>query len=278
MTTPVAAEFYNRTRQSGSIPRNLARQGRLLGLGLYYLLRTSDLASEGFENSGSYKFADHIYRNAPSGSNAFGRWLDARLLALPAVRSFRSRFLAARDELSRFLCERNATACHVLSVPCGIPRELVEGAALAREGGCDLSRVMFHGLDLDAAVLREASTFAGEHGLANFHAHIGDALDFGSYPQRADFVTSTGLAEFLDDEKLLLLYKAIHAVLGPGGRFVASGMQRRKISEYLLQLAEIRVHYRNAEQLEALAFRAGFHEVAVRYDSLRIQCIMVAAK
>src|SRR5918992_1416861 len=34
-----------------------------------------------------------------------GRWIDARLLAMPAVRAFRSRFVAARDELAAFLEE-----------------------------------------------------------------------------------------------------------------------------------------------------------------------------
>src|SRR5713101_5080151 len=116
-------ELYNRTRSSRSIPLGLLKRGRLLELPLYYVLRQSDLAHEGFENSGSYRFADHIYRDVPSGRNAFGRWLDARLLGLPAVRSFRNRFLAARDELADFLQQHSGEALHVLSVPCGIPRE-----------------------------------------------------------------------------------------------------------------------------------------------------------
>src|SRR5205085_6187412 len=132
-------QFHNRTRKSDSIPRTLLRRGRLLDVLLYYLLRTSDLAREGLENSGSYRFADHIYRNVPSGTNAVGRWIDARLLAMPSVQSFRSRFLAARDELARFLCQHSGVALDVLSVPCGIPRELAEGAALARQQCADVS-------------------------------------------------------------------------------------------------------------------------------------------
>jgi SAM-dependent methyltransferase len=274
----VADEFYNRTRQSKSIPRNLLRRGRLHDLPLYYLLRASDLAREGFENSGSYNFADHIYRNVASGKNAFGRWLDLRLLALPAVRSFRSRFLAARDELACFLCERSGAALDVLSVPCGIPRELIEGAALARQSGANLRSVTFHGLDLDAEGLHKARAFAHENMLASFQTHLGNAFTRSSYPMRADFVTSTGLAEFLDDDQLMTFYMQIFEVLRPDGVFVTSGMQRRWLSDYLLRIAEIRVHYRDASQLQALAGRLGFREVAVRYDALGIQCIMVARK
>jgi hypothetical protein len=271
-------ELYNRTRSSRSIPLGLLKRGRLLELPLYYVLRQSDLAHEGFENSGSYRFADHIYRDVPSGRNAFGRWLDARLLALPAVRSFRNRFTAARDELASFLRQRNGEALHVLSVPCGIPRELAEGAAMARKHWCDLGRVVFHGLDLDSEVLVKAARFSVERGLSNFQPHYGDALTRSSYPAAADFITSTGLAEFLDDDALLVLYTRVFETLVPGGTFVSSGMQRRALSEYLLKLAELHVHYRDAETLEKLARAAGFQEVSVRYDDLGIQCILVARK
>jgi hypothetical protein len=272
------AEFHNRTRRSQSIPLTLLKRGHIASLPLYYLLQGSDLAREGFQNSGSYSFADHIYRNVPSGRNALGRWMDARLLAMPAVRSFRNRFLAARDELAHFLCQRSGLELSILSVPCGIPRDLVEGAAIARQRGADLSKVAFHGLDLDPDVLRKAARFAEENGLKNFHTREGDALCGTSYPATADFISSTGLAEFLDDEKLGVLYNRVFATLRRGGVFFSSGMQRRAISEYLLKIAELRVNYRNARSLAELARAAGFPEVRAHYDDLGIQSVLVAKK
>ena len=38
-------------------------------------------------------------------------------------------------------------------------------------------------------------------------AHHGDALDTGTYAGEFDFITSTGLGEFLDDEQLAALYR-----------------------------------------------------------------------
>jgi extracellular factor (EF) 3-hydroxypalmitic acid methyl ester biosynthesis protein len=271
-------EFYNRTRRSKSLPLALLQRWRLLEIGLYYLLRQSDLAREGLENSGSYRFADHIYRGVPSGAGALGRWLDSQLLALPAARSFRNRFLAARDELAGFLCRHSGEALDVLSVPCGIPRELVEGAALARRRGAHLQQVRFHGLDLDPEVPEKATVCAQAGDLDPFLVHQGDALSPASYPRPVDFVTSTGLAEFLNDQQLTELYSAIFAALRQGGTFVSSSMQRRGFSDYLLKIAELRVHYRDAEQIGRLAHSVGFREVATRHDSLRIQTILVAKK
>jgi protein-L-isoaspartate O-methyltransferase len=279
----VTGAFHNRTRRSSSIPRALIRRGRVLDLPVYYLLRLSDLAREGLEHSGSHRFADHIYRGAPSGRGAIGTWLDARLLSLPAVRSFRSRYAAARDELAAFLIERLAQdrgrTLHVLSVPCGIPRELAEAAALVRRQLGDLPpRVQFHGIDLDPAVLDEARSFAGPHGLRPFETHQGDALDHLAYVGRFDFITCTGLAEFLDDDQVARLYGILFDALSAGGRLVTSGMRRRRLSDYLLRLAEIRTHYRGPADLERLIGRWPFREVRTRTDELGIQTILTAMK
>jgi SAM-dependent methyltransferase len=277
----MTARLHNRTRRSASIPRTLLRRGRALELPLYYVLRLSDLAREGLERSGSHRFADHIYRNEPSGRGVVGRWLDARLLGLPAVRSFRSRYLAARDEIARTVVARlrdgGTDPIRVLSVPCGIPRELADAAGeIRRQLGELPDRVEFHGIDLDGVVLAEACAFAESRGLRSFRAHQGDALSSSSYPTGMACVTSTGLAEFLDDEEVVQLYAACYRALVPGGLFVSSGMQGRRLSEYLLRLAEIRTHYRGSNDLARLARRVPFREVHVRGDGVGLQTILTA--
>lgn len=280
MTAP-EPRFYNRTRQSASLSWALLRKGRVLALPLYAALRRSDLAREGFEHSGSHRFADHIYRGEPSGQGWFGTWLDGRLLALPAVHSFRSRFYAARDELSVFLQARAGTPgpLHVLSAPCGIPRELVEGRrAFAASGRHSVADVTFHGLDLDAAVLAEAERFAHAGGAEPFVPHHGDVFARDSYPESVDFITCTGIAEFLDDERLAELYRIFFDRLAPGGILVTSGMRRRPLADYLLRLAEITIHYRTAQDLERLARRLPFRHVRTRVDKFGIQSILVAER
>ncbi|MBI3853986.1 MAG: class I SAM-dependent methyltransferase [Verrucomicrobia bacterium] len=275
------AQFFNRTRVSKSITLKLLRQGRPLSVLVYWLVQASDLGREGIEHSGSYRFADHIYRNVPSGRGRFGRWLDAKFLAMPAVQSFRNRYLAARDELCRFLTERvgHGKPLDVVSAPCGIPRELVEGARLFRERtGQTLEGVTFHGVDLDADLLEQDKRFAAENSLPNFIAHHGDALDRATYPEGADFITCTGLAEFLSDELLERLYRIFFDVLRSDGLLVTSGMKRKRLPDYLLRLAELKTHYRTPPQLAAIARRVPFAEVRTRVDEFGIQTILNARK
>jgi SAM-dependent methyltransferase len=194
---------------------------------------------------------------------------------MPAVQSFRNRYVASRDELADFLKEHDGKRLDVMSAPCGIPRELRDGARLF---GGSLANVRFHGLDLNAEVLEAARRFAHEKGLPNFVTHHGDALERTAYPEAVDFITCTGLAEFLDDEQLEQLYRNFYEVLRAGGLLVTSGMKRKWISEYLLRLAELKTHYRTAPQLETIARRVPFAQVQTRVDEFGIQTILTARK
>jgi SAM-dependent methyltransferase len=272
-------EFYNRTRRSSSIGKKLLHSGRVLELPIYWLLRTSDLAREGFENSGSYRFADHIYRNRASGRYGIGSLLDEQLLRMRAVQAFRARFFRARDDLNTFLKQRVQVAkqVDVLSVPCGIPRELVEAANLYRAAGGALTNVRFHAVDLDHDVLENAVAFASDSGITLL-PHGGDALDPATYPGTFDFVTSTGFGEFLDDPRLTQFYSIVLQVLRPGGVFVTSSMRRTPVAGYLLDLAELHVHYRTADEIAAIARSAGFADVSISNDASGIQAFLKAIK
>jgi hypothetical protein len=268
--------FYNRTRLAPT-PRRLVRRGRVLELPLYYLLRTSDLAREGLENGGSYRFADHIYRGLPSGRNLFGCWLDGRLLAMPTVRSFRNRYLTASSELTAFLGLRSGAELDILSVPSGIPRELMEAAERVRTAGGSLAKVRFHVLDLDLQVLSEAREVARQRGV-DLHLHQGDAFDVSAYGGQFDYVTCTGFGEFLDDRQWLQLLSLFHDLLRSEGVLFTSAMRRRRFSDYLLRLADMQVHYRCAADLVTCATKAGFPSPQTWVDDRGIQGFLRARK
>ena len=192
--------LHNRTRTSESIPRKLLRQGKLHLLPVYALMRTSDLAREGIENSGSYRFADHVYRNEPSGRFGIGRALDAVLLRMRGARSMRNRFLHTQREIlaAARACEARGAAnpvaatapFRVLSIPCGIARDLVLAAhTLERELPALYARSTFFGVDLDPAPLDVSRDLAGQDD--HYFFTRGDALDEHSFPSELDVITST---------------------------------------------------------------------------------------
>ena len=272
----------NRTRISRSIPRRLWREGKLHLIPVYALLRTSDLAREGIENSGSFRFADHIYRGKPSGRYGVGTVLDSVLLKLRGARSMRSRFFHSQREVHAALRDSSAKRAGekftVVSVPCGISRDLFEVAEILREQRfADYQRVRFVGIDLDQKPVELSRELTREH--PNFSFIRGDALDPATLPDGVDAIISLGFGEFLTDEVLLNFYRSCYAALREGGRFITSAMNRDRIGDYLArELAELHTNYRTSEELATLLQSAGFEYVKVERDDVGLQTLAVATK
>ena len=278
----VPARRYNLTRRSRSIPAKLLREGSPHLLALYYLLRLSYLGREAIDHSGSYRFADHIYCGVPSGRNALGRWLDARLLAMPAARAFRRRCLHAQAVMRRAVEVQSSRRMplRILGVPCGIPRDVIELARfLAVENSTRLTRVEYHGLDIDPHVLAIAQRLTLECGLSGSSYHLGDALDANDYPSgHFDLVVSTGLGEFLDDRQLAAFYRIVFDKLGSGGVFYTSATAREPRSDLLLRIAELTTLSRGADALRSIITTLPWTSIEFNEDDSRLQTFVTAVK
>jgi SAM-dependent methyltransferase len=248
-------------------------------LPVYALLTTSDLAREGIRNSGSFRFADHIYINEPSGRFGFGRMLDRVLLKLKGARSMRSRFLHSRLEIMRAIeATDDARELTVVSIPCGIARDLFDVAeTLRRSDPSRYERTTFIGIDIDPEPLSLSRKLTAGH--QSFEFSCGDALKPGTIPSGADVIVSLGFGEFLADGILYDFYRRALCALRPGGRFITSAMNRDRVSDYLArELAELHTHYRSTQQLRALLTSAGFTHVRTTADTVGLQTLAVAER
>src|SRR2546423_560112 len=254
LSRPAALQLPNRTRRSQSIPRRLVAESKFHLLPVYALLTTSDLAREGIRNSGSFRFADHIYRNEPSGRYGVGRVLDRVLLKLRGARSMRSRFFHSRREILRAISEMRGASTNVrdgaaiedqlvvVSVPCGIARDLYDVAETLWTESPLYEHVRFVGIDLDQEALDLSWDLTHEH--FDFEFHCADALEPGSLPAGVDVIVSLGFCEVLSDEVLRDFYRRCHASLNAGGRFITPAMGRDRISDFLApELGELHTDY-----------------------------------
>ena len=248
---------------------------------MYYFMTLSDLGREAVRGSGSHRFADHIYVGTPSGRTVLGRWIDARLLAMPAARAFRRRCAEAQGAMQRALeSGRAGGAVRILAIPCGIPRDLLELVRVfrSRDSSC-LDRLEYHGMDIDSEVLVEASAVITECGLASVHLHRGDALSAGDYPQGPfDLVVSTGLGEFLQRDELARFYRHVHGLLRPGGVFFTSATARDPSSDRLLRMVELVTQYRSADDLLPLLEDLPWQELRVIRDPSGLQTFVTATR
>jgi hypothetical protein len=265
----------NFTRHTTDLPAKFRNKGQWHLLALYHLLRLSDFAREGIERSGSYRFADHLYRNKASGRGWFGHWLDRRMLDLPSAQAMRRRYLRAKDEITGALHSQKE-ALHLLAIPCGIPRDLSEVAMAFPEAA---KRIHYSGMDLDPEVLAAARTHLGDLALASVELIEGDALVATSYPRgRFDLIVSTGLGEFLDDADLDRFYWNVFDALEEGGTFFTSATVFERRSDFLMKAFEMKAHYRDKEQIEAILRTLPWKKIELEVDESGLQTFVRAVK
>ena len=193
----------------------------------------------------------------------------------------RSRFFHSRLEILRAVREMSGVSkapITVLSVPCGIARDLFEVAETLHTTEPALyEHVRFIGIDLDGEALDLSRDLTRDH--PQFDFQCADALAAGSIPSRVDVIVSLGFGEFLSDGMLYDFYRRCHSSLNNSGRFITSAMSRDRISDYLArELAELYTHYRSAEQLTELLESAGFANVRTTHDEVGLQTLAVAEK
>ncbi len=273
-------KFYNKTRKAQSIPKKLLREGRFYLLPVYYLLLTSELAREGVENSGSYRFADHIYGNQPKGKFIIGKFIDAVLLKLKSAQSLRARYIHAKEEIHHLIRSiDHSDHIDILAVPCGLARELFEVAHELKSSAHPLyERVRWHGIDLDAKLIETLMRKNDEY-KHPMHFWQGDAFYPKTYKKRQnyDMIISTGFTEFLQDDEAVRFYKTAYDNLKTGGTFFTSGMTPHTLSEYLMRnIAELHAQYRSEDILRIMAQQAGFKNIRTYRNQL--QTILIGIK
>lgn len=264
----------NFTRHTANLTAKFWRSGHWHLLLLYHFLRLSDLAREGIERSGSFRFADHLYQNRASGCGVIGRWLDRVLLNTRAARAMRERCVQS----TRHIQHRLDTAdreLRLLAVPCGIPRDV---SRLRRR----TQQLCYTGMDVDAQVLAAAKIHLEEDAPNLLPKSVfvhGDALhdlDFPEQPQ--DIIVSTGLGEFLDDAQLRVFYRNVFDSLSSGGTFYTSATRREGGSDYLMKAFEMQAHYRTEADLRALLSELPWARVDYSHDATRLQTFVVATR
>ena len=285
MNTVIISRPANRTRRTHDLAGKLRHEKRYGFLVLYHLLRLSDLGREGIERSGSYRFADHVYANRASGRGLVGRMIDRILLGLPATRAMRQRCfqsaVAMRQAFREHCATREAGPFRVLTVPCGLPRDVCEFVdSIEMTNSKTPPPIEYTGMDLDHEVIAAARDFLAHSAVPTARWIEGDALSWEAWPgaEPFHFVASTGLGEFLDDTQLAQLYANIHRSLAPEGVFFTSATAFERRSDAMLRAFELHTHYRTQAGIESLLAPLGWRDLHFTHDQTGLQTFVQAKK
>jgi cyclopropane fatty-acyl-phospholipid synthase-like methyltransferase len=187
----------------------------------------------------------------------------------------RQRYLKAIEILATELARREGEV-RVLTLPCGIPREISE---LAASDAAAAKRIRFTGMDLDPEVVDAAKKHLQDVPLGSADFLQGNALIGSSYPrERFDFISSTGLGEFLNDEDLARFYWHVFDALEPGGLFFTSATGYERRSDFLMKAFEMEAHYRDQIRVEEIFRALPWSELDLELDPSGLQTFVRARK
>jgi cyclopropane fatty-acyl-phospholipid synthase-like methyltransferase len=168
----------------------------------------------------------------------------------------------------------------VLGIPCGIPRDLLILAEILRVQRPELlNRIEYHGLDLDAAVLKLAKKFTAATPIPAIRYHQGDALVAETLPTGPfHCVVSTGLNEFLGHIELQSFFRNVFERLIPGGTFYTSATQREPWSDKLMRTFELFTRYHTIDELRQILGRSPWTRLQIDVDPSGLQVFVIAVK
>jgi extracellular factor (EF) 3-hydroxypalmitic acid methyl ester biosynthesis protein len=184
-----------------------------------YLIKRTRTWPQGYQ--GDYKTLETIYRKTPH-SSGIGYYLDVMGLNAPLAEGVRNRIKKLSEILRWELLERQQPL--ILNIACGSCRELME---IAPEIISSRARITCVDNDNDAlAFAQDRLTYAGVieqvelrkyNALRMFDDEM-NLMEFGSQ----DVIYSVGLFDYLPDDFLVKLLRALYNLLRPKGKLIAA--------------------------------------------------------
>ena len=247
------AEWAKHRARARKDLRRLLCSWFLSGRWHYLPLLLSDTGSMLAREKYSAFAIDRIYANQPAGRGWLGRRLDRYVLELPVHRAVRDRFEFVTLRMAKAIQSHlgdGGGQVNVLSVPCGLGRDLCNASGIIRRDNPDaIRRLRFIALDLDyeGRVLEEVRRRARAAGI-QVQLVQANILDETSWTWLRDHgtpfsvVSCIGLAPWLSPDELKRLLQCFTNHLHIGGHILLDRFDRGRHSK-LGEGAEILAHY-----------------------------------
>jgi hypothetical protein len=216
----------------------------------------SPLIAESRVNPGGWRSMEIIYRNASPVD-----WFDRQALRdNPISMAARNRRRIVTRTISRLMVYYGADS-NVIVVGVGAgPGRHVQAAI--GESGLSPERVTAYLIDRDQDAFEYGRRLAARLGISRrVHFLHGDArrIDEVLPDVTPHIVKLVGLAEYLSDDELLDLLRALHRAMIAGGSLVTHGLiDRHGTGRFLERVFNLRHRQRTAAQMSALLTNAGF--------------------
>ena len=240
------------------------------------LVRTSrsPLIAESFVSPGGWRSMEFLYRK-----KATIDWLDRQaLLDNPISMAARNRRKIITGRLVNLIQQHPSDqTLTMLGVGSG-PGWHIQTAI--KESGIPAPKVAAYLIDLADDAFDYGIQIANTFGIANSISFLqGDARQIRqTLPGlRVNIGKLVGILEYLTDEQVIELLKALHDIMVPGGHLITHGLvDKYRTGPFLARVFQLRHHQRDANRITELLSQTGFRVTECEYEPAGIHPIVTA--
>lgn len=282
--------FFNSKERRKFVRRE---RSRLRGMKTVFFNRNSPLLQHFCKNVTSAAALDDVYN-----SNMNFRWPRGEALVplsteidpvgqfylnCPNGQAVRNRCRGVMDQFESALEEvlsRKGEA-KVLSVACGSAQAVIHKTSLMMDEGLDKKKVSFTLTDADEEPLSLAKTRAEQAGILDrvnlVQTHFKD-LQKTLEGEKYDIIEACGIADYLPENLLLLLFGLVNSLLEDRGHFITSNMRKTRGSLFLTWTYNWPILYRSPEELHTILKNSNFQSPKVFVEPWGIHMYATARK
>jgi SAM-dependent methyltransferase len=236
----------------------------------------SPLAIESLHRPGGWKAMEIIYQNAPPIN--FIDAISIRDACFPI--GIRNRKKLVTKIISDLIKSHCPSGCVVIVGVGAGPGTNIQEAIL--QSGVDKYQVAAYLIDTDSEAFDYGREAAKKRGLSEVvHFIQGDAREVRKHVPNISphIVKMIGILEYLNDDQVLDLLKAMHPVLSPGGCVITHSLEDvYNARPFLARAMNWHIYTRTPEHVSELLRRAGFPEITAKAEPMGIYTILVGKK
>ena len=236
----------------------------------------SPIVLESLHRPGGWKAMEIIYQNDPP--IGFIDALSVRDACFPmAIRNRKKLVTKTIAELVRKYAPESCVV--IVGVGAGPGTNIQEGIL---QSGIDKHKVAAYLIDMDSDAFEYGKEAAKKRDLEeNVHFIQGDAREITKHvPNIAPHIVKMiGILEYLNDEQVLDLFRAMHGAMAPGGSIITHSLEDAyHTTPFLKRALNWHIYTRTPQHASGLLVRAGFQNIAAKAEPMGIYTVLVAQK
>lgn len=232
------------------------------------------------EYAASWKALDIVYNHPFPYNKDIGTLLDEFYWNSLNCQSLRNRRKLIKDKLRDLIIERSrgGVVVRVLSLACGSGEVIIELLAELKKSGVVVKTLL---IDIDEEAVRKAKELAEKYEVSEWvEGERGDVRKMEDIAKRfsPDIIEMMGFIDYLNQEEAISITTLARSSLKEGGSFLTCNISPNIEMNFLTWVIDWPMVYRKPEQLSDVFEKAGFKEISLFYEPLKIHGIIIGKK